>query len=269
MTPPTRSSPSAAPAAGATTPACTRWRARPRRGARHRALAGRDARPSALSGTRPVLLLPGRLDAALAVWLVLGRRMLARLSGGTARATPSGQSSRSPARSPPPRARRSGPGALRDGTARAHSLGLSAAVGAGAGRRLDSGAGRQRGISAGRRGRGKTLAMSDALATEHPAEHPICLPRSAAPRGRSNSSKWCRPRKRARALRATSICRRSPAETRCARRGARPRARARRGRADRRAAVRPRQCRRLRACAPPIPRARATPRRAGLRSTPR
>jgi molybdopterin biosynthesis enzyme len=32
-------------------------------------------------GSRPVLLLPGRLDAALAVWLVVGRRLLARLSG--------------------------------------------------------------------------------------------------------------------------------------------------------------------------------------------
>jgi molybdopterin molybdotransferase len=30
---------------------------------------------------RPVLLLPGRLDAALAAWLVLGRRLLARLTG--------------------------------------------------------------------------------------------------------------------------------------------------------------------------------------------
>jgi molybdopterin biosynthesis enzyme len=32
-------------------------------------------------GSRPVLLLPGRLDAALAVWLLVGRRLLARLSG--------------------------------------------------------------------------------------------------------------------------------------------------------------------------------------------
>jgi molybdopterin biosynthesis enzyme len=31
---------------------------------------------------RPVLVVPGRLDAALAVWLTLGARMLARLSGG-------------------------------------------------------------------------------------------------------------------------------------------------------------------------------------------
>src|SRR5205085_586060 len=29
---------------------------------------------------RPVLLLPGRIDAALAAWLLLGRRMLARLA---------------------------------------------------------------------------------------------------------------------------------------------------------------------------------------------
>jgi molybdopterin biosynthesis enzyme len=34
-------------------------------------------------GPRPVLILPGRLDAALAVWLVLGRRILARLAGCT------------------------------------------------------------------------------------------------------------------------------------------------------------------------------------------
>jgi molybdopterin molybdotransferase len=32
-------------------------------------------------GRRPVLVVPGRFDAALAVWLVLGRRMLALMSG--------------------------------------------------------------------------------------------------------------------------------------------------------------------------------------------
>lgn len=31
-------------------------------------------------GTKPVLLLPGRLDAALAIWLTIGRRTLARLT---------------------------------------------------------------------------------------------------------------------------------------------------------------------------------------------
>jgi molybdopterin molybdotransferase len=33
-------------------------------------------------GPRPVLLLPGRLDAALSVWLVVGRRVLDRLAAG-------------------------------------------------------------------------------------------------------------------------------------------------------------------------------------------
>lgn len=34
-----------------------------------------------LVGSRPVLILPGRIDAALAVWLVLGRHLLAQLCG--------------------------------------------------------------------------------------------------------------------------------------------------------------------------------------------
>jgi molybdopterin biosynthesis enzyme len=34
-------------------------------------------------GQRPVLLVPGRLDAALAVWLTLGRHLLVRLTGGS------------------------------------------------------------------------------------------------------------------------------------------------------------------------------------------
>jgi len=35
------------------------------------------------AGGRPVLLIPGRLDAALAIWLLIGRPLLARLAGGT------------------------------------------------------------------------------------------------------------------------------------------------------------------------------------------
>ena len=35
------------------------------------------------AGDKPVLLLPGRFDAALAVWLTLGRRLLQRLSAAT------------------------------------------------------------------------------------------------------------------------------------------------------------------------------------------
>jgi molybdopterin biosynthesis enzyme len=34
-------------------------------------------------GARPVLMLPGRLDAALAVWLLVGRRILERLAATT------------------------------------------------------------------------------------------------------------------------------------------------------------------------------------------
>jgi molybdopterin molybdotransferase len=34
------------------------------------------------AGTRPVLLIPGRLDAVLAVWLLLGRPLAAKLGGG-------------------------------------------------------------------------------------------------------------------------------------------------------------------------------------------
>jgi molybdopterin biosynthesis enzyme len=37
-----------------------------------------------MAGTTPVLLVPGRLDAALAVWLTLGRHLLTRLTGSTA-----------------------------------------------------------------------------------------------------------------------------------------------------------------------------------------
>jgi molybdopterin molybdotransferase len=45
------------------------------------ALAPGETAAFGLVGSRPVLLLPGRLDAALAVWLVIGRRLLARLTG--------------------------------------------------------------------------------------------------------------------------------------------------------------------------------------------
>jgi molybdopterin biosynthesis enzyme len=40
------------------------------------------------SGARPVLLLPGRIDAALAVWLVIGRRWLGKLAACTEEDTP-------------------------------------------------------------------------------------------------------------------------------------------------------------------------------------
>jgi molybdopterin molybdotransferase len=43
------------------------------------ALAPGETSAFGMVGTRPVLLLPGRLDAALAVWHVIGRRLMTRL----------------------------------------------------------------------------------------------------------------------------------------------------------------------------------------------
>ncbi len=40
------------------------------------------------SGARPVLLIPGRLDAALAVWLLIGRHLVAKLAAGKAEDVP-------------------------------------------------------------------------------------------------------------------------------------------------------------------------------------
>jgi molybdopterin biosynthesis enzyme len=45
------------------------------------AIAPGETAAFGLIGSRPVLILPGRIDAALAVWLVLGRPMLAKLGG--------------------------------------------------------------------------------------------------------------------------------------------------------------------------------------------
>jgi molybdopterin molybdotransferase len=45
------------------------------------ALAPGETAAFGLVGSRPVLLLPGRLDAALTVWLVIGRLLLSRLCG--------------------------------------------------------------------------------------------------------------------------------------------------------------------------------------------
>jgi molybdopterin molybdotransferase len=47
------------------------------------ALAPGETAAFGMVGPRPVLLLPGRLDAALAAWLVIGRRLMARLCGSS------------------------------------------------------------------------------------------------------------------------------------------------------------------------------------------
>jgi len=52
------------------------------------AIAPGDTTAFGFVGERPVLLVPGRLDAALAVWLLLGRQLAARLAGGGMDAMP-------------------------------------------------------------------------------------------------------------------------------------------------------------------------------------
>jgi molybdopterin molybdotransferase len=47
------------------------------------ALAPGETAALGFVGSRSVLLLPGRVDAALAVWLTVGRHLLARLAGGS------------------------------------------------------------------------------------------------------------------------------------------------------------------------------------------
>ena len=146
---PTRSSPSAAPAADATTRACARWRGRPGRGARHRASCpGRPAAFGMVGRGRCCCCPAGSMPrwrsgscSAAACWRgCRQRREPPRLR--TAMLTHKVTSAR---------ARRGRAGALRErAAAPPHSLGLCAAFGAGAGQRLDSGAGRERRISGGR-----------------------------------------------------------------------------------------------------------------------
>jgi molybdopterin molybdotransferase len=47
------------------------------------AISPGDTAAFGFAGTRPVLLIPGRLDAALAVWLLVGRHLVAGLAGGS------------------------------------------------------------------------------------------------------------------------------------------------------------------------------------------
>jgi molybdopterin molybdotransferase len=46
------------------------------------AIAPSETAAFGFAGERPVLLIPGRLDAALAIWLLLGRHIVAKLAGG-------------------------------------------------------------------------------------------------------------------------------------------------------------------------------------------
>ena len=145
------------------------------------------------SGPRPVLLLPGRIDAALAGWLTVGRRMLARRAFRLIEEQPFAAELARKIASPLGLAevvavRR------RLGKVEPVAQGLSVDAGAGARRGLDPHSGRQRGPSGRRARRGEAVAMSNEPSLRPPKAS--CWPRCARRRGRSSSSKWCPPRRR-------------------------------------------------------------------------
>ncbi len=96
-------------------------------------------------GARPVLLLPGRIDAALAGWLTIGRRMLARRAFRLIEEQPFAAELARKIASPLGLAenRRGAPPAWESGAGRA---GLSVDAGARPRRGLDPCSGRQRGL---------------------------------------------------------------------------------------------------------------------------
>ena len=83
-----RSSPSAAPAADATIDAVRTLAQLGRVEAHGIAVSPGETAAFGFVGKRPVLLIPGRLDAALAVWLLIGRHLIAKLAGGSVEDTP-------------------------------------------------------------------------------------------------------------------------------------------------------------------------------------
>src|SRR5262249_31298852 len=123
------------------------------------ALLPGDTTAFGTGGARPVLALPGRLDAALAAWHGLGPGMLARVCrepGAAAHSDRKAHAQSVLARGP----LGARTGAVRGPLRHPHSLGLCVACGARACQWMDSHTTRQRRISGAERGRDKTLAMT-------------------------------------------------------------------------------------------------------------
>ena len=118
-----------------------------------------------MSGARPVLLLPGRIDAAIAGWLTMGLPMIDRLAGSSDAADPFVVATLARKVASPLGLVEVVPVRLAAGQSGAHSLGLLAAGIARRFRRLDAGARRQRRFSSRNRGHGKTLAMNERFDT--------------------------------------------------------------------------------------------------------
>ena len=108
---------------------------------------------------RPVLLIPGRVDAAIASWLVLGRALVARLSGSSiSDAVSSARLARKVTSNYRDRRIRAAQAlGRRRFTTR---LGISIVAIARAGRRMDAGARRKRRLSRRHRGDGEAAAVS-------------------------------------------------------------------------------------------------------------
>ena len=83
-----------------------------------------------MSGNRPVLLLPGRIDAAIAGWLTMGLPLIDRLAGSSEGADPSTVAPLARKVASPIGLVEIVPVRLATGPGRAHSLRLLAAGGA-------------------------------------------------------------------------------------------------------------------------------------------
>ena len=157
-------------------------------------------------GARPVLLLPGRLDAALAGWLTVGRRMLARLAFRLSEEQPFNAELSRKIASPLglPKSCRCAAAASRAEPLASHYLSMQTLMRADGWILVPA-------DSEGYPGRDQRSGETVAMSNKPQAQHDALLAPSARPRGRSSSSRSSRRRRRASASSAGSISRRSPA----------------------------------------------------------
>ena len=102
-----------------------------------------------IAGERPVLLLPGRIDAAIAAWLVMGLPLIDRLAGSSEGADPSSVAKLTRKIASPVGLAEIVPVRLMTHGVEPIASGYLPLGAARAGRRLDSGASRERRLSAG------------------------------------------------------------------------------------------------------------------------
>ena len=116
-----------------------------------------------MSGDRPVLLLPGRIDAAIAGWLTMGLPLIDRLAGSSEGSDPSTVAQLARKVASPIGLVEIVPVRLTTGQAEPIASGYWPLGATREHRRLDSRARQQRRFSSRKRGHDKTVAMSDRL----------------------------------------------------------------------------------------------------------